>query len=137
MKLTLVKDAMKPKENVVMISPFAKVRDVLQAMKRNNVKSVIVEKTHPHDAYGIVTYSNILNAIMADDGDMDLLNVYDIASKPMIQIAKELDVKYAAKMMTTQKITRLLVTHDGELDGLLTMNDIMKVLLSAAEEDLN
>jgi signal-transduction protein with cAMP-binding, CBS, and nucleotidyltransferase domain len=137
MKVTIVKEAMKPKENVVTISPFAKVRDVLQAMKRHNVKSIVVEKNHAHDAYGIVTYSNILEAIMANDGDMDLLNVYDIAIKPMIQIAKELDIKYAAQMMTNQKVTRLLVTHDGELDGLLTMNDIMKVLLKEAEEGLH
>ncbi len=137
MKLTLVKDAMKAKENVITISPFAKVRDVLQTMKRNNVKSVIVEKTHAHDAYGIVTYSNILNALLSNDGDMDLLNVYDIASKPLVQIGKDLDIKYAAQMMTNHKITRLLVTHDGILDGLLTMNDIMKVLLKEAEEELN
>ncbi|MEA2111609.1 MAG: CBS domain-containing protein [Campylobacterota bacterium] len=137
MKLTLVKDAMKNKENVISISPFAKVRDVLQAMKRNNVKSVIVEKTHEHDAYGIVTYSNILSALLSNDGDMDLLNVYDIASKPLIQIGQELDIKYAAKMMTNHKVTRLIVTHNGVLDGLLTMNDIMKVLLTQAEEDLH
>jgi len=136
MKQTLVKDAMKLKEDIVSITPFAKVRDVLQAMSQNNVKSVIVNKTNPHDAYGIVTYSNILEAIFSNDGDMDLLNVYDIASKPMVQISKELDIKYAAKMMINHNITRLLVTTNGELNGLLTMNDIMKVLLIEAATEL-
>ncbi len=135
MKQTLVKNAMKPKENIVSITPFAKVRDVLQLMNQNNVKSVIVNKTNAHDAYGIVTYSNILKAIFSNDGDMDLLNVYDIASKPMVQISKELDIKYAAKMMINHNVTRLLVTSDGELNGLLTMNDIMKVLLKEAASE--
>ncbi len=136
MKQTLVKDAMKPKEHVVTISAMAKVRDVLEAMSQNSVKSVIVNKSHAHDAYGIVTYSNILEAIFSNDGDMDLLNVYDIAAKPMVQISKELDVKYAARMMVNHKITRLLVTVNGELEGLLTMNDIMKVLLKEVASEL-
>ncbi|RUM61531.1 MAG: histidine kinase [Sulfurimonas sp.] len=136
MKPTLVKDAMKPKEYVITISAMAKVRDVLQAMSRHNVKSVIVTKSHAHDAYGIVTYSNILEAIFANDGDIDLLNVYDIASKPMVHVSKELDIKYAARLMVNHKITRLLVTVNGELTGLLTMNDIMKVLLQEAQEHL-
>ncbi len=136
MKQVLVKDAMKPKENIVSTTPFAKVRDVLQLMSQDNVKSVIVNKTNVHDAYGIVTYSNILKAIFLNDGDMDLLNVYDIASKPMVQISKELDIKYAAKMMINHNITHLLVTTDGELNGLLTMNDIMKVLLKEAVSEL-
>jgi signal-transduction protein with cAMP-binding, CBS, and nucleotidyltransferase domain len=135
MKQTLVKEAMKKKENVVTISPYAKVRDVLVAMQRNDVKSVVVQKTNPHDAYGIVTYINVLDAIFANDGDIDLLNVYDIASKPMVQISKELDVKYAARMMVNHKITRLLVTNSGQLEGLLTMNDIMKVLLKEIEKE--
>ena len=136
MRPTLVKDAMKPKAEVITISTMAKVRDVLEAMNHNNVKSVVVNKTNPHDAYGIVTYSNILEALFSNDGDMDLLNVYDIASKPMVQISKELDVKYAARMMVNHKITRLLVTVNGELEGLLTMNDIMKVLLKEVAAEL-
>ncbi len=136
MQPTLVKDAMKPKEKVVTIAAMAKVRDLLEAMNRHNVKSVIVNKSHAHDAYGIVTYSNILEAIFSNDGDIDLLNVYDIASKPMVQISKELDIKYAARMMVNYKVTRLLVTVNGELEGLLTMNDIMKVLLKEVQSQL-
>ncbi len=136
MKQTLVSNAMKPKEHVVTISAMAKVRDVLEAMNHHNVKSVVVNKSHAHDAYGIVTYSNILEALFSNDGDMDLLNVYDIASKPMVQISKELDIKYAARMMVNYKITRLLVTVNGELEGLLTMNDIMKILLKEVASEL-
>jgi CBS domain containing-hemolysin-like protein len=38
-------------------------------------------------------------------------------------------------MMVNHKITRLLVTNSGQLEGLLTMNDIMKVLLKEIEKE--
>ena len=135
MKEIYVKDFMTKKDKVVSISAFAGVRELLQLMKKENVKSVIVQRRDEHDAYGIVTYTNILNAIFEQDGDMDLLNVYDISTKPIIQIMAELHIKYAAKMMVQQKVNRLVVTFGGEMVGIIAMNDIAQVLMDMAHED--
>lgn len=129
MKQILVKEVMTPAERVVRISPYARVRELLSLMQERNVKSVVVERTTPHDAYGIVTYTSILNAIFAEDGDVDLINVYDIAAKPMIQISQELDVRYAARLMVKYGLNRLLVCEGNELSGLVSMNDIVAVLM--------
>lgn len=134
MKLVTVNEIMIPKEKIVTISSLETVRNCLKAMKDNNVKSIIVEKDNAHDAYGIVTYTNILNHIFSQDGDMDLLNVYDIATKPIIQISSELNIKYAAQMMINYNINRILVTEKGELLGLISMNDIVAVLAKFAQE---
>ena len=132
MKQHLVRDVMTPKEKIVTISPFARVRELLQLMQEKNVKSVIVERTGPHDAYGIVTYTNILEAIFSHEGDMDLVNVYDICTKPLIQVVSPLDIKYAAQLMVKQKVNRLSVTWEGDLVGLITMTDIVNVLMTEA-----
>jgi signal-transduction protein with cAMP-binding, CBS, and nucleotidyltransferase domain len=126
---------MTPVDKIVMISPFARVRELLQLMQEKHVKSVIVDRTGPHDAYGIVTYTNILEAIFTNDGDMDLINVYDIATKPIIQVVSPLDIKYAAQLMVRQKVTRLAVTWEGDLVGLVTMTDIVRVLMQEAAEE--
>jgi len=132
MKQYLVKDVMTASDQVVRISSFASLRDLLKLMEDRNVKTVIVDRANKHDAFGIVTYSNILNAIFTEDGDMDLLNVYDICTKPLIQVVPDLDIKYAAQLMNKQKITRLSVTWEGDLAGLITMTDIVKVLMHEA-----
>ena len=134
MKQHLVRDVMTPKEKIVTISPFARVRELLQLMQEKDVKSVIVERTGPHDAYGIVTYTNILEAIFTHEGDMDLINVYDICTKPLIQVVSPLDIKYAAQLMVKQKVNRLSVTWEGDLVGLITMTDIVQVLMKEAAE---
>jgi len=120
----LVKD-MTSKNNLVIISPMAPVRDALQIMKNKKVKSLIVDKIRPSDAYGLLTYKNVLYSIIANDGDIDLLRVYDICTKPAYQVSEELDSKYAVKLMVQSKVKRLLVIDNNEIKGILTMTDIM------------
>ena len=127
----LTKDIMTPAEKLVKISPMASVRDALKLMKEHKVRSVIVEKSSPTGAYGLVTFKNILQSIVAEDGDIDLLNVYDIAATPAFSVSSELDVKYAAKMMVQHSIKRLLVTDNNELKGIITMTDIIGILMDS------
>jgi len=129
----LVKEVMTPKEKLVQVSPMATVRESINLMRTHKVRSVIVEKTSPSGAYGLVTFKNILQSIVAQDGDIDLLNVYDIANTPAISVSAELDVKYAARMMVTSSIKRLLVIDNNELQGILTMTDIIGILMESME----
>jgi len=126
----LVEEVMTPKKNLVIVTPMASIREVLMLMKKNKIKSVIVEKASISGAYGIITLKDILEAIVAEDGDIDLLNVYDIASIPSISISRKIDIKYASIMMTKYNIDRLLVIDNNELYGIITLSDIMRVILN-------
>ena len=130
----LVSDIMK-KDNLAIISPMAPVRDALTMMRKTKVKSLIVNKLRPSDAYGLLTYKNILFSIISNDGDIDLLRVYDICSKPAIQVSKQLDLKYASQLMANNQIKRLLVVDNNELEGILTMTDILTLFLETIEEN--
>ena len=129
----LVENVMTPKEKLVTITPMATVREALNLMKIHKVRSVIVDKTKPDSAYGLLTFKNILQSIVSEDGDIDLLNVYDIASTPAVAVSAKLNVKYAAKMMVKSSIKRLLVLDNNELQGILTMTDIIEILMDSVE----
>ncbi len=129
----LTQDIMTPAERLVIISPMASVREALKLMKEHKVRSIIVEKASPHSAYGLLTFKNILQSIVAEDGDIDLLNVYDIANIPAFSVSAQLDVKFAAKMMVQHSIKRLLVTDNNELKGIITMTDIIGILMDSVE----
>ena len=130
----LVENVMTPKEKLVTITPMATVREALNLMKIHKVRSVIVDKTKPDSAYGLLTFKNILQSIVAEDGDIDLLNVYDIAATPAISVSSQLNVKYAAKMMVQSSIKRILVLDNNELQGILTMTDIIEILMNSVNE---
>ena len=125
----LVKEIMTPKEKLITVNQMTPVREALTLMKKHNIRAVIVDKNGPHGAYGLVTFKNILQSIVAEDGDIDLLNVYDIAVSPVISVSQNLEMKYAAQMMVKNSIKRLLVIDNNELEGILTMTDLIGVLM--------
>jgi signal-transduction protein with cAMP-binding, CBS, and nucleotidyltransferase domain len=127
----LIKDIMV--RDVATISPFATIREAMSAMRKRGVRSLVVDKKHEHDAYGIITYTTILKTIVAEEGDIDLINVYDVAAKPVITVSRELEVKHVAKLMVNQGIRRVIVTLNNELEGLITMDDIVDSILDLVE----
>lgn len=124
---TLVRDIMV--REVATISPLATLREAMQAMRDRKVKSLVVDKQNEHDAYGIITYSTILRTIVAEEGDIDLINVYDVCDKPVITIAPGIEVKYVARLMVRSDIRRLVVARDNELEGIVSMHDIVGSIL--------
>ncbi|WP_456384238.1 CBS domain-containing protein [Persephonella sp.] len=128
----LVKDVMRT--DVSTISPFASIKEALKKMRDQEVKALVVDKQHPHDAYGIITYTSILKAVYAEDGDIELLNVYDIAVKPAITISADVEIKYAARMMVNFNIKRLLVVENNQLKGIISMTDIIESLFKEIGE---
>jgi len=129
----LVENIMTPKDKLVIISPMSTVRESIKLMREHKVRSVIVDKNTDDGAYGLVTFKNILQSIVAEDGDIDLLNVYDIAATPAFSVSAKLDVKYAARMMVQNSIKRLLVLDNNELQGILTMTDIIGILMDSVD----
>ncbi|MCK7576048.1 MAG: CBS domain-containing protein [Chromatiales bacterium] len=129
----LVKEIMV--KDVATISPFATIREAIAEMRRRKVKSLVVNKRHEYDAYGIITYTTILRTIVAEEGDIDLINVYDVCAKPVISVPELLEVKYVAKLMVNQRIRRLVVLRDNLLVGLVTMNDIVTSIPGMLEDD--
>lgn len=118
---------------VIKVSPFATLREAMTLMKRHNVKSLVVEQQSEHDAWGLITHTNILKTVIAEDGDIDLLNVYDVCAKPVISVGESLGIRHVASLMSEHRIKRLLVLEDNRLLGFVTMDDIMDAIFDRME----
>lgn len=128
---TLVEDLMVT--DVITVSCMSTLREAMDIMRKARVKSLIVEKRHPGDAWGIVTYTTILRTVVREEGDVDLVNVYDIATKPALTVPRQLEVRHAVQMMLDFDIKRVLVSSNNELEGILTMNDIVSSILEQVD----
>jgi CBS domain-containing protein len=127
----LVKEIMKTE--VVTVSPLATVREAMAVMSKHKVKSLVVERRDDSDAYGLLTYTAILRTIVAEEGDIDLINVYDVCSKPVITVPPGMDVRYVARLMAKNRLGRLVVLESGNMVGIITMNDIVGEVLAMAD----
>ena len=121
-------------KDVIKVSCMATLREAMDLMRKHRVKSLVVEKRTDSDAWGIVTYTTILRTVMQEEGDVDLVNVYDLATKPALSVPRQLEVRHAVKMMLDFDVKRLLVASNNELEGILTMNDIVSAILEKVED---
>jgi CBS domain-containing protein len=131
MQKVLVQDVMK--KNVTTVKPYDTLKDAMRIMKQKGLKSLVVEKNSASDAYGIITNTQILKKILAEDGDIELLNVYDVYKKPAFFVSAKIDVKYAAKIMMEHNIKRVVVTDNNELQGVLSITDLTDYLISLVD----
>lgn len=121
--MLLVQDLMKT--NLIKIAPTDTLKEGLKLMKQHGIKSVIVDKGRPGDAYGLLQYRDVAKAIIKNEGDIELLNVYDVATKPVIQVSKELEAEYVVKIMLDHGIKRMLVIDNNELEGFISLTDVV------------
>lgn len=78
----LIKEIMT--KDVVKVAFNKTLSEAITLMKEKNLKSMIVDKAHAHDTYGILTQTDILKAVVNNQGNIDLLHVYDVYQKPVI-----------------------------------------------------
>jgi len=120
--------------DVATVDGIATVREALQRMRERHIKSLVVNRRHPDDAYGIITLYDIVNRVVTQGRRLDMTNVYEVMNKPLITVSQGLAVKYAARLMSQFDVKRAVVIEGGELVGIVSMQDIVYSMLDAPDE---
>ena len=109
---------------VVTISGSATIAEAVAMMKEHKLRSLIVDRRHAEDPYGIVTETDIVYKVAAYGKDPKQMRVYEIMTKPCIIVNPELGVEYVARLFANTGIRRAPVIK-GSLLGILSVTDIM------------
>ena len=118
-----VRDVMKTNFN--MVDGMSTVADALETMLTVESMALVVDKRHPDDELGMVMLSDIAREVLAEDKAPDRVNIYEIMSKPVIEIKPEMDIRYCARLFGRFGISRALVTENGEAIGVVSYTDIV------------
>ncbi|MEF8879051.1 MAG: CBS domain-containing protein [Candidatus Thermoplasmatota archaeon] len=122
-KEVIVKEAMKT--NLAVVDPSVSVIESAKIMKDRNIGSVIIVKNkHP---MGIITESDILKKVVAEGKKPDEVRVGNIMSSPLLIADPYISLEDAMKKMSKCNITRLPVMENGELIGIITQKDILRI----------
>lgn len=109
--------------------------DVADLMKRNRVGSVIVidKKSQP---MGIITERDMVKRVCFKNVSSSRIKVEDIMSSPLITIMSYDSIDTASRVMTRNKIKRLVVLEaDNRIVGMLSVFDITKHLAKILLDD--
>ncbi|MBI4176935.1 MAG: CBS domain-containing protein [Candidatus Aenigmarchaeota archaeon] len=118
-----VKDAMT--RRIATINENAAVQAAAELMKKRRVGSLIVVRSK--NPVGIVTESDIIKKVVSRDLSAANVAVKEIMTAPLKHLDPEENLNEAVKKMTAAKIRRMPVVSKGEVVGILTHTDIVRV----------
>ncbi|QQR81327.1 MAG: CBS domain-containing protein [Deltaproteobacteria bacterium] len=124
-----VRDLMQ--KNITFIKETESLENAIRIMSQKKVTSLIVEKEHPQDAYGIITRKDLIIELSENWDSLKTLKVSDLATKPVISIEAGVGVKHAARLMRLAGVRRLVVYESDKLVGIISNADLFQVVLKA------
>ena len=122
-KVVRVREVMKDRIDIV--DGMTTVSDALKMMNHVNTKSLIVDKRHDDDEYGLVLISDIAKQVLAKDRAPDRVNVYEVMSKPVICVDPNMDIRYCARLFERFGLSRAPVTEKGKVIGIVSFTDMV------------
>lgn len=112
-------------ERISSIDGMATAKEAAEKMKSDHVTSLLVNKRHPDDAWGIIVIQDLIRGVIIPGRSSSDVNVYEIMTKPIITIPADMDIRYAARLLFRSDIRRGPVEDHGELIGMLTLSALI------------
>ena len=113
------------KSGVDIVDGMMTVTDALQNMKYPETRTIIVDKRHDDDEFGVVMFRDIAKRVLAPDLSPQRINMYEIMSKPVISVDPQMDVRYCTKLFDRFGLSRAPVIENGKIIGLVSYTDIV------------
>ena len=116
-------------EEVVRVSPDARLSEVVEALVGANIGAVVVgDKAR---VIGIISERDVMHALGAG-GDLGAMSAMDVAHTNLIWCDVTATVAEVAAEMMQQYVRHVLVEQDGQLVGIVSARDLLGVY--AAED---
>jgi predicted transcriptional regulator len=113
------------KKGVDIVDGRLTVSKALRNMKHPETRTLIVNKRHDDDEYGVVMFRDVAKSVLGPDLSPDRVNLYEIMSKPVMGVDPQMDVRYCIKLFDHFGLSRAPVIENGEIIGLVSYTDIV------------
>ncbi|MFQ5985359.1 MAG: CBS domain-containing protein [Alphaproteobacteria bacterium] len=120
---TSVSEVMTPSPRV--IDGLATVREAITIMRENGIGSLVIDRRHEGDEYGLVVVADIAREVIGKNRTPERTNVYEIMSKPVVTVDAKMAVKYAIRLLARFGLSRCLVVESDRLVGIVTLRDLV------------
>ena len=118
-----VREVMKP--HVDMVDGMVTVKEALATMRHVDTKTLIVNKRHEDDEYGIVLMSDIAKQVLATGRAPERVNVYEVMTKPVISVDPQMDIRYCARLFDKFGLSRAPVVENRQVIGIISFTDMV------------
>lgn len=118
-----------------LVSPLATVQDAVNTMMACNCQVAIVDRADEDDAYGILTYQEVVYRLIAKSLSPTRVRVGEIMVKPLIVINPNLRLPFVAQLLARVGIQNAIVIEEHKLAGVISSSDLVKALGKTTERE--
>jgi CBS domain-containing protein len=115
---------------IISIEGKATVSEAAQKMLDHKIGCIII--TENNLPVGIVTKSDLLCRVIVANKDPKKTEIRGIMTTPLITIPKEKPILDAIREMRNKNVSRLVVTDNGTILGLVSETDLIKAVQYAS-----
>jgi CBS domain-containing protein len=112
-------------QGIVTIDGMATVAEAAALMRSKAVSSLLVEKRHIDDVWGILVIQDFIKGVIIAGRSPAEVNVYEIMSKPVITVPADMDIRYVARLIYRAGIRRAPVIEGTELVGMISLSALV------------
>ena len=111
--------------NVPTIDGMATAKEAAALMKEHQVSSILVNKRHEDDAWGLVSVQDLIRDVLIPAKKAEMVNVYEIMTKPIFSVAADMDIRYVTRLMQQVGMRRAPVEENGKMIGMVTLPSLV------------
>lgn len=118
--------------DVVIVEKSESIREAIKLMRDHHVGDVVVVEMLENATIpiGILTDRDIVIEILAEDVDLDTVNVGDVMSYQLATVPEDTKLVDAIKLMRNKGVRRLpVVNEQNELQGILSVDNILELVV--------
>jgi CBS domain-containing protein len=113
---------------VKVVEPDSSVKEVVTAMNRSNIGSIIV--VNDDEPVGVISERDILKRVVEPCLSPEITMARQIMTSPVITIAESAKLEEAVKLMAEKRVRKIPVLKKGKLVGIITYTDIISNALN-------
>ncbi len=118
-----------------LVSPLDTVHDALVKMKAcGDCQVAIVDRADEDDAYGIVTYQEVVYKVIYKSLSPTRTRMGEIMVKPLIVVNPTLRLPFVAQLFSRFGIQNAIVIEEHQLVGVISSSDLVMALVNGKSE---
>ena len=119
--------------NVVSVKPDATLKEVSDLMQKQKIGSVVI--IDDNKPVGIITERDFATTIVQGSYSSDT-KVSDAMSSPVIHVSPNQSVAEVIDHMATNDIRRIPVIENGQVVGIITGTEFLRLFVQATDEEI-
>jgi len=108
------------RDKVTVVDGAIDVMEAMRVMKRAGSTSLIVNRRHESDEYGMILFSDIAKQVIGKDRAPERVNVFEIMAKPVISVRPQMSIRHCARLFEQFGISHAPVVENDTIIGIVS-----------------